>query len=1747
MRISVFFLFLCFVINLNLYAHNSETENGNRNSFFPFLLLDDTCSVTANAGSNQSICNGQSATIGLVADSGIVYNWSSTPSGFFSSVANPSVSPTITTTYYLITSNSCATANDSVIITVTKKQSVNVGIPRTIFCGQSTRVGALAVSNNFYNWSSNPSGFISTDANPLVNPSITTTYYLTQISPCDTGSARVIITVINNPSSNSGVSQTISCGLSAKIGATAVVNNNYSWISIPADFISKLANPTITPTITTTYILTQSNVCGITTGSIVITVSKKQFANTGNSQTICSGQSATIGEAAVLNNNYSWSSNPKGFISTIANPSVTPTITTTYSLTQISFCDTATTNVVITVSEKQSVNAGNSQTICIGLSAMLGTIAVSNNNYSWSSNPKGFNSTNANASVTPTVTTTYSLTSKSSCGTATANIVINVLNNLIPDVGIPQTICSGSSLTIGVAAISDNSYSWSSDPKGFLSTVSNPLVSPTITTTYILTSTSSCGIITKNLVINVSKNQIANVGNPQTISCGESVTIGAGAVYGNTYSWTSNPAGFFSTEANPSVSPAKSTIYYLISTSSCGSATERSVKITVKNSQFTDMSKPKTINCGSSTTIGTAPVFGNTYSWASEPPEFILPMSNPKVTPTVTTTYTLTQTNVCGTLSASVVITVTNVPIAKPGPPQTICLGQVATVGLPEVPGDKYSWTSEPSGFFSTYSDSLVYPIVTTTYTLIHTMKCGIDTGKIIITIGINDTYAGDSKKISCGQSVTLGKAPIAENLYSWTSEPPGFFWNGSKIIISPTTTTTYYLTRISPCDTGYANAVITVTSNLTANAGSPQTLSCGETVNIGAPTNSGMMYSWTSDPLGFISDKASPSVNPTITTTYYLTKISPCDSAKASVVITVRENPTIANAGADQTICETTLYLDGNTPTLGTGYWKIINNDAGIVSDINSDSSLFTGITGVTYSLRWTISNNVCGNSMDDVLIAMSPFSEMLSDVWIPKADFGGAVRQEAVGFSIGTKGYIGTGLSGVAVQDFWEWDQAANVWTQKADFAGKNRYGAVGFSIGTKGYIATGDDGFKNYRDFWEWDQATNVWKQKIIFGGSSRMWAVGFSIGNKGYIGTGADSKGNGIKDFWEWDESTNSWTQKADFAGTARHSATGFSIGTKGYIGTGYDGKLLNDFWEWDQATNVWTQKNDFGGKGRFGAVSFSIGTRGFIGTGRDVTLTDTQDFWEWEQASDSWTQRATFIGAVRETAVGFSIGTKGYIGTGSVDSNFVTTRDFFEYTPILLFDIGAGPNQTICSGQAVTIGSTVVSSENYSWTSEPLGFNSTISNPAINPTTTTTYSLIVSNFCRADSTDVIIFVNNLPEVNTGLDQTICLGDSTVIGNTAISGNKYKWSSNPSEFNSSLANPSINPTVSTTYNLIVTSEFCGSDSGSVMITVNENNQIANAGNPQTLCAGQSVTIGETAIFDNSYSWTSTPINFISTLANPPASPTVTTTYHLTLTSLCGISADSVVITTKGFVPIITSNAKSFCEKDTINLMSSEANNYLWSNGKTSQSIVVIDTGKYFVTITDSFGCTINSKAIIVFPKTKFTINLSSPTYTYSSGTYQISTPKGNDGLIELTVNGNNSYKYFWSNKATTEDISNLKAGFYKVIVTDTNGCSVSDSIVLKHPKDLEMPNGYSPNNDGENDFFVIHGLEFYPENQLRIYNRWGNIVYFKKNYANEWNGANTKGEELPDATYFVILEATDEDGTRALKGFVDMRRQ
>jgi gliding motility-associated-like protein len=98
-------------------------------------------------------------------------------------------------------------------------------------------------------------------------------------------------------------------------------------------------------------------------------------------------------------------------------------------------------------------------------------------------------------------------------------------------------------------------------------------------------------------------------------------------------------------------------------------------------------------------------------------------------------------------------------------------------------------------------------------------------------------------------------------------------------------------------------------------------------------------------------------------------------------------------------------------------------------------------------------------------------------------------------------------------------------------------------------------------------------------------------------------------------------------------------------------------------------------------------------------------------------------------------------------------------------------------------------------------------------------------------------------------------------------------------------------------------------------------------------------------------------------------------------------------------------------------------------------------------------------------------------------------------------------------------------------YVVTVTDTaTGCISQDSMQFVVLPDIIIPNGISPNGDGKNDTWIIGLITKFPDNEVEVYNRWGEQLYYKRNYDNTWDGT-YKGKGLPVGTYYYVVKLND----------------
>ena len=91
-------------------------------------------------------------------------------------------------------------------------------------------------------------------------------------------------------------------------------------------------------------------------------------------------------------------------------------------------------------------------------------------------------------------------------------------------------------------------------------------------------------------------------------------------------------------------------------------------------------------------------------------------------------------------------------------------------------------------------------------------------------------------------------------------------------------------------------------------------------------------------------------------------------------------------------------------------------------------------------------------------------------------------------------------------------------------------------------------------------------------------------------------------------------------------------------------------------------------------------------------------------------------------------------------------------------------------------------------------------------------------------------------------------------------------------------------------------------------------------------------------------------------------------------------------------------------------------------------------------------------------------------------------------------------------------------------------------------------LRIPNAFSPNNDGQNENWIIEGLGQYPDHRLTVFSRWESVILQEAPYKNDWRGemraANSKVREVPEGTYFYILDLGN--GQPSLKGFIYLKR-
>ncbi len=458
-------------------------------------------------------------------------------------------------------------------------------------------------------------------------------------------------------------------------------------------------------------------------------------------------------------------------------------------------------------------------------------------------------------------------------------------------------------------------------------------------------------------------------------------------------------------------------------------------------------------------------------------------------------------------------------------------------------------------------------------------------------------------------------------------------------------------------------------------------------------------------------------------------------------------------------------------------------------------------------------------------------------------------------------------------------------------------------------------------------------------------------------------------------------------------------------------------------------------------------------------------------------------------------------------------------------PLPLVSIAASPGAQVCAGNMLTLNGMGASS--YTWSgnvTNGVGFV---------PASSANYNVVGTsvNGCSA-SASISVTVNPLPTIsfNAFPNDTVCAGDVVTLSGTG--GSSYLWSNN-------ILN-NVPVVMFNSNNYIVT----GSDingcvqTATAQITVIPLPNVSIAAYNDTICAGDTVTLSGTGA--SVYTWSGGILN------NVPFAPEASGEYIVTGTDVFGcVQTDTASLTVNQLPPVsFTATADTICAGDTVLLSGSGASSYTWSGGITNgQPFAPEAGGSYTLTGTDSNGCTATAQAEIVVHLLPVLSIATQPSASVCAGdslllscagagnfvwnqnvingvpfvppfsqTYQVTVTDSNGCIntdsVFIAVNANPPFSLgpdlvltslpvnlnagagfaacLWNTGQNTFTISAPVAGTYWAMVTDSNGCTASDTIEII----LTL---------GQNQLAAVPALSLYPNPSVGVLNLFSHALY------------------------------------------------
>jgi gliding motility-associated-like protein len=479
----------------------------------------------------------------------------------------------------------------------------------------------------------------------------------------------------------------------------------------------------------------------------------------------------------------------------------------------------------------------------------------------------------------------------------------------------------------------------------------------------------------------------------------------------------------------------------------------------------------------------------------------------------------------------------------------------------------------------------------------------------------------------------------------------------------------------------------------------------------------------------------------------------------------------------------------------------------------------------------------------------------------------------------------------------------------------------------------------------------------------------------------------------------------------------------------------------------------------------------------------------------------------------------------------------------------------GGGATLLGGNPTTTGATVrwagLSPASTAWLSSPTALNPTLTIP---PGEFGDFAYVVTatnSLCfRTDTIRVISDKVPLATIDTTGPIIFCSSQSVQLA-VQEQFASYLWSNGATT-------QSISINQVGTYSVIVTdTSGCKDTTSGTVISDILPSPSANAGADTFLCEGGSLVLGGNPTTTNAtVQWAGDDAAHTAWLSSTTAfNPTVTIpddttgafTYIVTASNTQCNRMDTVtVFSYPNPVPVIDTTGKTvFCAGQNVQLaVEGTYAKYLWNTGSTAPFINISQTGSYFVTVTDSNGCTAVSSVTQVS-------NNSPPVFSIFPDT---SINYGDSVMLSSNINLSaasiDSFTWYPQVNITCLTCTNPfvapKSNQIYGLTVFSDGCVVSDSLLIAVilPDNFFIPNVFSPNGDGNNDYFYIYSQAGVTVYTFQVYDRWGEKVH---DGTYPWDGL-YRGKPAPEGvyTYVLTLSVYGDQNLITRKGSVTLLR-